>query len=205
MGAAHPMRDSTPGQRSARWGAVNLTGGRASDGEQYTRWGAVHPDRTGAMHTDRVSRPHQQAQPRHTVACRSTYVARRGTRRRRGWLDSLRCVRVRWLVGYRRGSLCYACDAAWGIGVGRGVCGCDGCAAARSPLAPGGLGAAYVTSSVVGHRCGSRCVRVRCRVGYRRGSRRCACVSRRPRPCRCRDGCRETRAPGGPGRWPLRR
>ena len=42
-------------------------------------------------------------------------------------------------------------------------------------------------------------------VGHRRGSWRSLCVSRRPRPCRCRDGCRETRAPGEPGRWPLRR
>ena len=196
-------------------------GSSTPDGEQYTRWGAVHPDRTGAMHTDRVSRPHQQAQPRHTVACRSTYVARRGTRRRRGWLDSLRCVRVRWLVGYRRGSLCYACDAAWGIGVGRGVCGCDGCPAARSPAALGGSRGCLCDVERGGVSARVTGLHMRCRVwgigagrgatyalpsvGYRRGSRRCACVSRRPRPCRYRDGCRETRAPGGPGRWPLRR
>lgn len=97
MGAAHPMRDSTP------------------EGEQYTRRGAVHPDRTGAMHTDRVSRPHQQAQPRHTVACRSTHAARRDTRNRCGWLDSLRCVRVRWLVGYRRGLRGCLCDTERGV------------------------------------------------------------------------------------------
>ena len=131
--------------RRTRCGTVHPMGSSTPDRGRRTRWGAVHPDRTGAMHTDRVSCPHQQAQLRHTVACRLTHAARRDTRNRCGWLDSLRCVRVR--------------HRAWGIGVGRGACGCDGCPAARSPPAPGGLGAAYVTSS----------------VGYRRGLRGCLC------------------------------
>lgn len=160
--------------RRTRCGTVHPMGSSTPDRGRRTRWGAVHPDRTGAMHTDRVSRPHQQAQPRHTVACRSTHAARRDTRNRCGWLDSLRCVRVRWLVGYRRGSRCVRVR----------------CRALPARAGWIGGGAAYVTSSV---------------VGYRRRLRGCACVSRRLRPCRCRNGCRETRASGGPGRWPLRR
>ena len=122
-GAVNPAGGRAPdGGQSARWGGrvpdgkqytwteLHPMGSRvrqgaarpdrsAPDGEQYTRWGAVHLDRTGAMHTDRVSCPHQQAQTRRTAACRDT-------RRRCGWLDSLRCVWGDASVGHRRGSRC---------------------------------------------------------------------------------------------------
>ena len=92
----HPMGSRAPDGEQYTWTELHPMGSRvrqgaarpdrsAPDGEQYTRWGAVHLDRTGAMHTDRVSCPHQQAQTRRTAACRDT-------RRRCGWLDSLRCV-----------------------------------------------------------------------------------------------------------------
>ena len=191
----HPM-----GSR-VRQGAARPMVGSAPDGEQYTRWGAVHLDRTGAMHTDRVSCPRQQAQTRRTAACRDK-------RRRCGWLDSLRCVLgATQSVGHRRGSRCVggrwpphrppprrvdrgACGAmrAWGIGADRGACGCVG-----RPTA-------HPRAGWIAVRAGGDAS-----VGHRRGSWRSLCVSRRPRPCRCRDGCRETRAPGEPGRWPLRR
>lgn len=160
--------------RRTRCGTVHPMGSSTPDRGRRTRWGAVHPDRTGAMHTDRVSRPHQQAQPRHTVACRSTHAARRDTRNRCGWLDSLRCVWGDASVGHRRGSRC-----VWGRWLPR---------------------RAHPRAGWIVVRAGGDAS-----VGHRRGSWRSLCVSRRPRPCRCRDGCRETRAPGEPGRWPLRR
>lgn len=177
-GAECPMGGRVPDGKQYTWTELHPMGSRvrqgaarpdrsAPDGEQYTRWGAVHLDRTGAMHTDRVSCPRQQAQTRRTAACRDT-------RRRCGWLDSLRCVWGDASVGHRRGSRC-----VWGRWLPR---------------------RAHPRAGRIAVRAGGDAS-----VGHRRGSWRSLCVSRRPRPCRCRDGCRETRAPGEPGRWPLRR
>ena len=212
QGAARPMGSRAPDGGQSTRTELHPMGSRvrqgaarpdrsAPDGEQYTRWGAVHLDRTGAMHTDRVSCPHQQAQTRRTAACRDT-------RRRCGWLDSLRCVWGDASVGHRRGSRCVwgrwlprrahpragwiavrvGRRRAWAINVDRGACGDDG-----RPTA-------HPRAGRIAVRAGGDAS-----VGHRRGSWRSLCVSRRPRPCRCRDGCRETRAPGEPGRWPLRR
>ena len=226
--AEHPDRSAPDGGQRTRWEAECPMGSRVPDGKQSatrgcapgqkcTRWGAVHLDRTGAMHTDRVSCPRQQAQTRRTAACRDT-------RRRCGWLDSLRCV-----LGAMR---------AWGIGADRGVCGerwlprrahpragwivvrvgrCERGASARIAVRVGTMAAPPRPPPRRADRgaCGAMRAwgigadRGACGgdagVGHRRGSWRSLCVSRRPRPCRCRDGCRETRAPGEPGRWPLRR
>lgn len=206
-GAECPMGSSTPGQNCTRWEAecdkglrarteVHPMGSRAPDGEQYT-W------------TERV-----QCTP---IGCRAL-----ANKHKRGALP-LAGTRGAVAAGW---TVCGACGAmrAWGIDVDRGACGDVGCPAAPTP-APGGSWCVWGATPSVGHRRGSWCVWVRwpprrahpragriavraggdASVGHRRGSWRSLCVSRRPRPCRCRDGCRETRAPGEPGRWPLRR
>lgn len=135
------MRDSTPGQRCTRRGAVNLTGGRASygggapDAGQYTRWGAVHLTGGGAPDGEQYTRTERvQCIP---IGCRAlTNKHNRGT---------LSLAARRMPLGGTRGTVaagwtvCGACgcDGSWGIGVGRGAC---GCAAVRSPPAPGGSG-----------------------------------------------------------------
>jgi len=44
--------------------AATPTPGTAPVTGRYTRYGTLHPTRTGALPTDRVQRPHSQAQPR---------------------------------------------------------------------------------------------------------------------------------------------
>lgn len=202
------MGSSTPGQNCTRWEAecdkglrarteVHPMGSRAPDGEQYT-W------------TERV-----QCAP---IGCRALANKHKrgalplaGTRGAvaAGWTVCGACGATQ-SVGHRRGSRC-----VWGRWLPRRA----------HPRAGWIVVRAGGATQSVGHRRGSRCVwgrwpprrahpragRIAVRaggdasVGHRRGSWRSLCVSRRPRPCRCRDGCRETRAPGEPGRWPLRR
>ena len=190
-GAECPMGSSTPGQNCTRWEAecdkglrarteVHPMGSRAPDGEQYT-W------------TERV-----QCTP---IGCRAL-----ANKHKRGALP-LAGTRGAVAAGW---TVCGACGAmrAWGIGADRGACGDDGCPAAPTP-APGGSRCVWGTMAAPPRPPPRRVDRGACGgdagVGHRRGSWRSLCVSRRPRPCRCRDGCRETRAPGEPGRWPLRR
>lgn len=145
----------------------------APDGEQYTR-------------TERV-----QCIP---IGCRAlTNKHNRGALSLAARRMSLGGARGAVAAGWTVCSAC-GCDGSWGIGVDRcatramprgvsaWVAVCAGAMAAPPrALRPRWVdrGAAYVTSSVVGHRCGSRCVRVRCRVGYRRGSRGYICVAER--------------------------
>lgn len=197
------MGSRAPGQKCTRWGGSAPTRGRVPDGGQSARWEAVHLDRTapdgkqsatrgcapgqkctrwGVEHPMGSSTPGQNGCNAHRSGVAPSPTSTNEAHcRLPGHEAPLRLVgqsAVR--VGRRR---------AWAIDVDRGACGDDGRPAAPTP-APGG----------------SRCVRgATPSVGHRRGSWRSLCVSRRPRPCRCRDGCRETRAPGEPGRWPLRR
>lgn len=162
------MRDSTPGQRCTRRGAVNLTGGRASygggapDAGQYTRWGAVHLTGGGAPDGEQYTRTERvQCTP---IGCRAlTNKHNRGT---------LSLAARRMPLGGTRGTVA----AGWTV---CGACGCDtergvsawvavrAGAMAAPPCPPpraGWIGgAAYVTSS----------------VGYRRGLRGCLCDTER--------------------------
>lgn len=195
--AEHPDRSAPDGGQcadegqSARWGA-ECPMGSSTPGQNCTRWEAecdkglrarteVHPmgsrapDGEQYTWTERV-----QCTP---IGCRAL-----ANKHKRGALP-LAGTRGAVAAGWTVCGACWGRRRAWAIDVDRGACGDDGRPAAPTP-APGG----------------SRCVRgATPSVGHRRGSWRSLCVSRRPRPCRCRDGCRETRAPGEPGRWPLRR
>ena len=194
--AEHPDRSAPDGGQcadegqSARWGA-ECPMGSSTPGQNCTRWEAecdkglrarteVHPMGSRAPDGEQYTWTERvQCTP---IGCRAL-----ANKHKRGALP-LAGTRGAVAAGW---TVCGACGAmrAWGIGADRGACGDVGCPAAPTP-APGG----------------SWCVRGGdASVGHRRGSWRSLCVSRRPRPCRCRDGCRETRAPGGPGRWPLRR
>lgn len=194
------MGSRAPGQKCTRWGGSAPTRGRVPDGGQSARWEAVHLDRTapdGKQSATRGCAPGQKCTRwgvEHPMGS-STPDGEQYT-----WTERVQCTPIgcRALANkHKRGAVaagwtvCGACwgrRRAWAIDVDRGACGDDGRPAAPTP-APGG----------------SRCVWGDASVGHRRGSWRSLCVSRRPRPCRCRDGCRETRAPGEPGRWPLRR
>ena len=184
MGSRAPIRGSAPDEgQSARWKAVHLDR-TAPDGKQSATRGCAPGQkctRWGVAHPMGSSTPGQNGCNAHrSGVVPSPTSTNEAHCRLPGQEAPLRLVgqsAVR--VGRRR---------AWAIDVDRGACGDDGCPAAPTP-APGG----------------SRCVWGDASVGHRRGSWRSLCVSRRPRPCRCRDGCRETRAPGEPGRWPLRR
>ena len=197
------MGSRAPGQKCTRWG------GQCADEGQSARWGAECP--MGS------STPGQNC-TRWEAECDKGLRARTevhpmGSRAPDGeqytWTERVQCTPIgcRALANkHKRGALPLA-GTRGAVAAGWTVCGA--CGATQS----------------VGHRRGSRCVWGRwpprrahpragwiavraggdASVGHRRGSWRSLCVSRRPRPCRCRDGCRETRAPGEPGRWPLRR
>lgn len=197
------MGSRAPGQKCTRWG------GQCADEGQSARWGAECP--MGS------STPGQNC-TRWEAECDKGLRARTevhpmGSRAPDGeqytWTERVQCTPIgcRALANkHKRGALPLA-GTRGAVAAGWTVCGA--CGATQS----------------VGHRRGSRCVWGRwlprrahpragwiavrvggdAGVGHRRGSWRSLCVSRRPRPCRCRDGCRETRAPGEPGRWPLRR
>lgn len=198
------MGSRAPGQKCTRWGGSAPTRGRVPDGGQSARWEAVHLDRTapdgkqsatrgcapgqkctrwGAVHPMGSSTPGQNGCNAHrSGVVPSPTSTNEAHCRLPGHEAPLRLVgqsAVR--VGRRR---------AWAIDVDRGACGDDG-----RPTAHPRAGRIAVRAGGGGD----------ASVGHRRGSWRSLCVSRRPRPCRCRDGCRETRAPGEPGRWPLRR
>ena len=206
-GAECPMGSSTPGQNCTRWEAecdkglrarteVHPMGSRAPDAEQYT-W------------TERV-----QCTP---IGCRAL-----ANKHKRGALP-LAGTRGAVAAGWTVCGACWGRRRAWGIDADRGACGCVG-----RPTAHPRAGWIAVRVGGDAERGASARIAVRggtmaapprppprrvdrgacggdASVGHRRGSWRSLCVSRRPRPCRCRDGCRETRAPGEPGRWPLRR
>ena len=219
-GGSAPTRGRVPdGGQSARWEAVHLDrtapDGKQSatrgcaPGQKCTRWGVEHPmgSSTPGQNGCNAHRSGVAPSPTSTNEAHCRLPGHEAPLR----LVGQSAVRV----GRRR---------AWAIDVDRGACGDDGRPAAPTP-APGGSRCVLGATQSVGPRRGSRCVWGRwlprrahpragwiavrvggdAGVGHRRGSWRSLCVSRRPRPCRCRDGCRETRAPGEPGRWPLRR
>ena len=198
---------STPDREQSTRTEVYPTGSGEPDRGQGARWGAVHPmgSSTPGQNGCNAYRSGVVPSPTSTTgahcrlpfdACRSAgheaplrlvgqSAVRAGATPSVGYRRGSRCVRVRHRasgIGAGRG-MC-GCDASSGIGVGRGMCGCDG---------SWGIG---VGRGACGCDASSG-------IGVGRGA--CGCVSRRLRPCRCRDGCRETRASGGPGRWPLRR
>lgn len=211
--AEHPDRSAPDGGQcadegqSARWGA-ECPMGSSTPGQNCTRWGVEHPmgSSTPGQNGCNAHRSGVVPSPTSTNEAHCRLPGHEAPLR----LVGQSAVRV----GRRR---------AWAIDVDRGACGCDGRPTAH-PRA-GRIAVRVGATPSVGHRRGSRCVwgrwpprrahpragRIAVRaggdasVGHRRGSWRSLCVSRRPRPCRCRDGCRETRAPGEPGRWPLRR
>lgn len=176
--------------QSARWGA-ECPMGSSTPGQNCTRWEAE---------CDKGLRARTEVHPMGSRAPDGEQYT---------WTERVQCTPIgcRALANkHKRGALPLA-GTRGAVAAGWTVCGA--CGATQS----------------VGHRRGSRCVWGRwpprrahpragwiavraggdASVGHRRGSWRSLCVSRRPRPCRCRDGCRETRAPGEPGRWPLRR
>ena len=194
--AEHPDRSAPDGGQcadegqSARWGA-ECPMGSSTPGQNCTRWEAE---------CDKGLRARTEVHPMGSRAPDGEQYT---------WTERVQCTPIgcRALANkHKRGALPLA-GTRGAVAAGWTVCGA--CGATQS----------------VGHRRGSRCVwgrwpprrahpragRIAVRaggdasVGHRRGSWRSLCVSRRPRPCRCRDGCRETRAPGEPGRWPLRR
>ena len=163
------MRDSTPGQRCTRRGAVNLTGGRASYGGRRTRWGAVHPMGSSTPDGEQYTRTERvQCIP---IGCRAlTNKHNRGTLSLAARRMSLGGARGAVAAGWTVCGAC-GCDGSWGIGVDRcatramprgvsaWVAVCAGAMAAPPrALRPRWVdrGAAYVTSSVVGYRRGSR-------------------------------------------------
>lgn len=140
---------------------MNLTGGRASygggapDAGQYTRWGAVHLTGGGAPDGEQYTRTERvQCTP---IGCRAlTNKHNRGTlslAARRMPLGGIRgAVAAGWTV-------CGACGCDTERGVSAWVAVCAGAMAAPPrALRPRWVdrGAAYVTSSVVGYRRGSR-------------------------------------------------
>ena len=195
--AEHPDRSAPDGGgqcadegQSARWGA-ECPMGSSTPGQNCTRWEAE---------CDKGLRARTEVHPMGSRAPDGEQYT---------WTERVQCTPIgcRALANkHKRGALPLA-GTRGAVAAGWTVCGA--CGATQS----------------VGHRRGSRCVWGRwlprrahpragwiavrvggdAGVGHRRGSWRSLCVSRRPRPCRCRDGCRETRAPGEPGRWPLRR
>ena len=191
-GAVHPMGSSTPGQNGCNAYRSGVAPSPTSTTEAHCR---LPLDVCRSAGHEAPSRLVGQSAVRAGAMARgvSAWIAVLRVRCRVGYRRGSRCVRVRWLprrahpragwiavrVGRRR---------AWAINVDRGACGDEG-----RPTA-------HPRAGRIAVRAGGDAS-----VGHRRGSWRSLCVSRRPRPCRCRDGCRETRAPGEPGRWPLRR
>ena len=196
--AEHPDRSAPDGKQSATRGCA--------PGQKCTRWGVEHPmgSSTPGQNGCNAHRSGVAPSPTSTNEAHCRLPGHEAPLR----LVGQSAVRV----GRRR---------AWAIDVDRGACGDDGRPAAhpragRIAVRVGrcGRGASTWIAVRVGTMAappptpapgGSRCVWGDASVGHQRGSWRSLCVSRRPRPCRCRDGCRETRAPGEPGRWPLRR
>ena len=196
------MGSRAPGQKCTRWGGSAPTRGRVPDGGQSARWEAVHLDRTapdGKQSATRGCAPGQKCTRwgvEHPMG--SSTPGQNGCNAHRSGVvpspTSTNEAHCR-LPGHEAPLRLVGQSA---VRMGR----CERGASARIAVRVGNDGrpTAHPRAGRIAVRAGGDAS-----VGHRRGSWRSLCVSRRPRPCRCRDGCRETRAPGEPGRWPLRR